>query len=597
MVYLTERNLYNEKIDEDNDDKYENKTRVYNPLYNINLNEIKKGLLSYLKPPFNIQGKGHEFLTKNDNSIGPGAYNIKNDLLKPQLSSNSHLYFLSKCPRFNSYNQDINVNPGPGSYNINFLKKNKAITKRGKYKSFLNYHSCSENQITTIPSKNQQFGYLENKKGELIRVTDPLYEDCFSGEKTDCVGPDRYHIYKKEKNPIVNWDRMSSRKTSITYEPTNITNKYTNISQDTSKNNQMDGDTSKKGKGKKGVKLFNMKDLIGIFRRKLSSYHYHSIKKEKKDEPSQEEIKKELESYKEEDYDTKKILYPYNFIENKCKVNQNEFQCFGSSSQRKNNIIPNMEQTMVPGPGAYFNDTFKSLKLKKIKKINQTFSKSKRIFSSINKDNNSPVGPGSYNIITKIIKRKSFNRWGSFSCEKRFPYCSSDGASFINKNEKSPGPGDYNPVDTWNKNNLANKRYPFTNVAKEIKKHYKKKYRENKADFNTYQNSQMINIIQSKINSKLNPISSVKSPFMSGNERFKDIKQFSTNRNLGPGCYELTQKIGTCLRKKKYQIPFNSNTSKISNYFNNSNSFLSPGEYQKENYFDWNKKSFNVMYI
>ena len=39
----------------------------------------------------------------------------------------------------------------------------------------------------------------------------PVSEDYFSGEKNNSVGPGRYYIYFQDKNPIVKWNRMSSR--------------------------------------------------------------------------------------------------------------------------------------------------------------------------------------------------------------------------------------------------------------------------------------------------------------------------------------------------------------------------------------------------
>ena len=207
----------------------------------------------------------------------------------------------------------------------------------------------------------------------------------------------------------------------------------------------------------------------------------------------------------------------------------------------------------------------------------------------------------------KDFNKKSFNSFGSFSSEKRFDL-SYDQNNIANnyKNENGeiisyPGPGSYNISEEWIKDKMSNfiKKPILVNVEKEIKKFKIYKEKENKPDFNTYQNQQMIDIIQTNIKNKINPFADQKFPFMHGEERFKKNKNLLSNVNLGPGKYDIYKyddlRIGKKVSMGKF--PFNSNEEKKMSYLSRSNSDLSPGEYNLDSYFDWNKKSFNVMFV
>ena len=110
----------------------------------------------------------------------------------------------------------------------------------------------------------------------------------------------------------------------------------------------------------------------------------------------------------------------------------------------------------------------------------------------------------------------------------------------------------------------------------------------------------MINVIQTKIKSKINPYSSLHNPFLSGLGRFKIEKESDLRTNIGPGKYNLAKNIGKDLSKSTVLAPFNSSQERdnaYGSYINEGNKLVSPQEYQKNNYFDWNKKSFNIMFI
>ena len=260
------------------------------------------------------------------------------------------------------------------------------------------------------------------------------------------------------------------------------------------------------------------------------------------------------------------------------------------------------EKILYPGPGAYFNQTLKNFESrKKLKKNNSTFAKSKRpdLFT---KKSASDLGPGAYNI-TKIdpYKKKSFNKFGNFSCEKRFPVVSKDSDNNNNNIDSTPGPGNYEIGNLWKKELEKKKKQTiFVNVEKDIKKNKDKKLKEANPDFNKYQNSKMIDIIQTNIKSKINPYSSKHNPFLSGLGRFKLESESEINPNLGPGRYNISKNILKDFSKSTVVAPFNSSQEKNNShgsYIQKSTSFISPQEYQQDSYFDWNKKSFNIMFV
>ena len=252
------------------------------------------------------------------------------------------------------------------------------------------------------------------------------------------------------------------------------------------------------------------------------------------------------------------------------------------------------DRLLYPGPGSYFNEKLKNFKLNNKNKINSTFSKSKRLEPFLYKS--SSLGPGAYNILKNdIIKKKSFSNFGSFSCEKRFPDKEKERDENLNNNY--PGPGNYDSCNLWKKELKKEiKKQVFVNAEQELIKFNNKQLKEKMPDFNIYQNQGFINNIQTKIKSKINPYTSHISPFLSGRGRFSINKEAENNSHIGPGTYELSKNFVKSTQNNKNIAPFNTNAEKKLTYLNRANSCVSPGEYIKESYFNWNKKSFNIMF-
>ena len=76
-------------------------------------------------------------------------------------------------------------------------------------------------------------------------------------------------------------------------------------------------------------------------------------------------------------------------------------------------------------------------------------------------------------------------------------------------------------------------------------------------------------------------------------KRFKNEKLINSV-NLGPGKYDIPSFIKENNNLNKF--PFNS-TSDRNNLLKSKNYGVGPGRYDCDNYFSWNKKSFNVMFV
>ena len=433
MVFLTDRKLDNSNINNSNNNSssFKDNAKVSTSQSNMNIDNMIS--IPKIKVPFNSQSKGHIFLEKLNRNPGPGSYNIENNIIKPQLNALENMNFMVSTPRFTNQNKEMQGNPGPGSYNINdkslFQKKlfNRPISNINK--SMVNYKYNSINSVSSIPSKNHNYGYLENEEGELIQAIVPVSEDYFSGEKNNSVGPGRYYIYYHEKNPIVKWNKMSERALDKGEKKLKNESMYS-INSDLSK---VDTDISfvknRDKDNKFEYKKFTTKNLMDKYKKNLNASNANVKNIKKKEEEDYLDIEKELEFLNQYENKDQKGIFPssYNYNQMRYQYKPPEQQFFGSTVDRGITHIPFTEKILYPGPGSYFHETYKNFEKKKnLIKNNSTFAKSKRV-DPILKKSTSELGPGSYNI-TKIdpYKKKSFNKFGNFSCEKRFPDLTKD---------------------------------------------------------------------------------------------------------------------------------------------------------------------------
>ena len=213
MVFLSERmrplnpisNKENNIINKEEEEKInESKKIIYN------YNRLKKNIIKSLSET-NIKGKYND-------TPGPGTYNIQN--IYTNTHNNKNISFLTNSPRFLNPNSETEFFPGPGSYNLSD-NNNKLILKKPIYKIINNYNKLynssfeSSNNINNNPIKLHN-DLIEDEKEKLIQInnTDTNSKKSKTNEKNaknNLIQPETNKFYMKNKNPMVEWNKMSAR--------------------------------------------------------------------------------------------------------------------------------------------------------------------------------------------------------------------------------------------------------------------------------------------------------------------------------------------------------------------------------------------------
>ena len=129
--------------------------------------------------------------------------------------------------------------------------------------------------------------------------------------------------------------------------------------------------------------------------------------------------------------------------------------------------------------------------------------------------------------------------------------------------------------------------------------------KRNNPDVGAY-NPQLINSIEYNMIFKNNKISNFKAPFCSSEEKYSHNYN-STPESIGPGSYisinnSLTPK-NNIIKNDNYIFKRKNidKSEKIKDlYLKNkqkTENKIGPGAYYNYNYYDWNKRSFNILYI
>ena len=219
-----------------------------------------------------------------------------------------------------------------------------------------------------------------------------------------------------------------------------------------------------------------------------------------------------------------------------------------------------------------------------MKILNNSNDIKKNIFIS---EINEKVGPGSYNIKSDFDKIKKLKYNGPN--EKRFNYHNLTKENF-------PGPGKYIKLKEWGKRDeiLSIKLSEILNNIKT-----KEKEDNNIKNISTpgvgYYNPQIVSSIGYNILSKENKIQSLIAPFNSGQERFLN-KSKSCNSFVGPGSYNINDSSFN-FKIKSGIFEKNLPNQKYLNEKEFDKENRGPGSYEHYNYNDWNKKSFNVLFV
>ena len=233
--------------------------------------------------------------------------------------------------------------------------------------------------------------------------------------------------------------------------------------------------------------------------------------------------------------------------------------------------------------------------IQKIDKIELIKELSKKIKKDIEKN----IGPGSYNP-NKIIKNTNSSEIGSFgSLERRFPI-------FPSKDEFPPV-GTYFHLETWGpkkKNNSLDRIIP-PNISQKLKEGISankiglfrdKIMKENhKQPIIGQYSIENINTIETNTKKSIS-VSKNQPGFGSSFKRFY-IFQNQINENNGVGNYNLKypdmliyQRNAAFLgRAGRHDIENNKKKNIL-------NPIVGPGYYKNDSYFDWNTKSFNILF-
>ena len=565
--------------------------------------------------PFNSSTKKTNLNIKKDNNkeIGPGYYYKNSSFIKNSFSTksnNNNINFLNyalnelmnrrkdkeklsnnetiinnitkiKLDNITNYNEDLKTKCE------NLIKKKNIIILPTTKKKM---------RVNSIPFKNDSFGYEIDNNGNVIIANKPNENyNNITFNINDKFG-------KKLKNKIkcIDWSKMSSR--NMSFQKTNDYNNSNNTNNNNKKSNH--SISAPNEKNEKEIEIDNINTT-----NTSENKSKNNIRKNLKHSHSMCEIlSKNLKSRlsnKNENYLNKN---KENFIyENLFNVqpgpgyyyNDNDYEKYinpkiklkdGFGSTEKKNKYYNNNNINL-GPGSYFKTKYpikkpnfyplseKTNKLNFLMNNNNDINNNKFFISEINKN----VGPGSYDIKSEFDKIKKSNFSGSN--EKRFNY------KIINEN---PGPGKYIQLNEW-----AKKEEKIH--LKEILNNFKEKIKEEKNIKNNsiipgvgYYNPQIISSIGYKILSKENKIQSIIAPFNSCQERFLNKSHSSNNIFVGPGSYNNNM---SSFNFKVNNSVFNNNQSKLLKEKNSIQNNIGPGSYQQFNYNDWNKKSFNVLFV
>lgn len=580
---------------------------------------MKDILSSNLRPPFNTSSsRKSPFLTTVDNTPGPGTYEkilptTEYDLYKefPHLKHKKHnnrdfykavefnvlppLYidaiekksriaFNTRVERFHSLSDLLNKTnsyPGPGKYNVarSFIKKENQ-DKKSTIK-FTEFNTVfSPHRISTIPSK-ETFGY-DFIDGVPQMLTDPDGETKTSGVKTDTIGPGQYDVSPKWDKNIVEWGKMSNRKSSE--KTSSLTEAIT-----TTKASSVEHDKKSTSVSKVFDKFMNQRyeksKLVKENLMKKSDFVFDTT-------PGPGYYTQEFNVYGLND-DT---------------IKKSSLQSFGIRDKRFRS--EKRDNNCEVGPGLYYE-------LNKPKKKKKYNLKNKSIVDKTTKkekpglqielqktDTTNMIGPGSYELSKNIIKDKKLSSVEEFGVkEKKFFFPTSGTVntpgpgSYINSIEFTSGSligndknatSSHKEIETILKTSRIEKEKDDEKDEKETNKKYKAEHFE-PPPVGLY-NPYIVKSILYKIKSNINPFQDKKKvSFGSQEKRFDNNK---TNTVLGPGIYYKDKKP----YYKQNFTPFNVGNIRF-NYKIKGTPVPGPGAYEQSSFEDWNKKSHNILFV
>ncbi len=520
-----------------------------------------------------------------------------------------------------------------------------------------NYEPFSTSRILSIPPKGNDFGYEIYKDGGVKLIEAPNKDQKFTGNKNNSVGPGQYDSCYNQKNNkigIIDWNK--SIHNSFNKKKEKEKNKELELAKNSQINSsQIDSNyflsnvsTEPTINNSLSIRNFNNKNKtknyfyanVGFDRKKIE-VKFSNSKIYKNENFSRTINKNNLSTFFKldtrpeidikTDYDnTSPGPGAYLSLNNfNIRPKDEKHQFFGSTMSR-GIMYPNLTNNIKIGKNtldslldidnlslsknklnksrSYNSNIDKKKKIKKEKKIrnNKTVLEKidkveliKELSKNIKKDNEKNIGPGSYNPNEKIKNTFSYEVGNFGSLERRFPIKQ-------NRND-SPGVGAYFHLETWGpkkKNNSLNKIIP-PNIYKKLKEGISankielfrdKIMKENhKQPIIGQYSIENINTIDSNTKKSIS-VSKNQPGFGSSFKRFYIFKN-QLNENNGVGSYNL-KPPDVQIYQQNSAFLGSAQRDDIDNMKKNKliNPLAGPGSYKKDSYFDWNTKSYNILF-
>lgn len=608
------------------------------------------------KEPF-LVGEKRSFIKELNDNPGPGAYYkddvlikcmnniqrekmisqnilddvaIKNDI-KGYKKAYEKLGFNIKAKRFK--NKQLNEDPGPGSYFpkiISEIKKSNSLTKK-KEKIIYKIPKEIFSNIPSIPAKNKDYGFEINKKtGKLTKKENPNMYKTFTGLKGDSVGPGSYEVDCPDTWHKAGTEWSKFKETRDGYKPINSSSNILDDNQKISMQTTRYSD-NKNIFGRTTMTTFKLEDRNTV---------YSIISNDIKNDQNLNKIK-ENEVYIGSNYDSTQML---NDKKNIMNVRNSIIKRINQKEAKKDTTYLGNIDKFNPGPGYYFGvDKQTSFKRKRVPEFKQFFGSKSSRFKKTKDDGK--IGPATYFQVAPNDKDQKIKEEKNSRINRQLiPFSTKTERFKKPKKSVSPGPGQYSQKSqfaeklmnrTFNKFGTNEIRFmddratkwkneipgpgsymTFYNFGKDKKFQCDelKAYRYTFNKFRSNSNDENIQFIKNRLQlvRQIPPVGQYNSDVIFS-INYNNIKKIRNNANIpdvafnsslnqrltktsisnvGPGYYYKEHKI----KNKQVYPAFKSGSKKFIDD-NNSHNFISPGLYNLDSYFDWNKRTYNVNFI
>ena len=630
FVYRSSKNL-EEKIKPNNNPNFYEGINLLTEIYKKYSQKTSTN-----KSPFSFGSKAlRKSLNFKDgsDSPGPGSYKLqksflKNSFIKNLTSPNDPeglegepaQLFISKDKRFKEFNKSNKDNPSPFEYfkqKNNFEPNNKYNKDLSRLKTFGNYSPFSPKRQISIPTNDL---YYKIKNDGEIEVKTDLEEMKNLKNK---LGPGKYNIrFYNKKNNSIDWSKtvkeikVDENRNKENKDKKNIKN--IQINTDNSFNNStIPNDTILHDR------TYNSTNMITHNIERLADQICNvEIGNERKKNKSKEIFNLKIDDVPGPgDYDTtfnidapikfsnvnnfgsnvsRGLLFPISINKIKIGTKNKKSSIIIRNENNKEKINNNIKSLTLNNKDEKENNQLiknnNSYKLHTlhVNDIKEKYIKNKKLL-------NSNLGPGSYNPSLSYDKNKKENYIQNFnSLEARFLMNNKDTFMF-------PGVGTYSTIDSYAPKKTYFKSLVPPNITlrhlngisaskiQETKeKLYYNKHRQPCVGEYYPEINDSIEYNNFKITENYN--NGKKPCFNYAEKRFFEPKRKYEDENQ-VGKYNITFKEKEIKQK---MTPFSSNVERngVENFIpkDKDKKQTGPGAYRYDSYFDWNKKSYNILF-